>query len=138
LPGDIRYKFDALYAEVDIVAEIDYVLNNLMKDNAVKPLSMSCTEQVNKNIDKALLTGDIKDNSVILVAAVDVLQQIDDVLNDLMEDYSVKPLSVSQTEQDDKDIDKRKLQGDMRDSFLILETEVDILREINDFLNDFH
>ncbi|PNF38370.1 hypothetical protein B7P43_G07245 [Cryptotermes secundus] len=117
--------------------EIDYVVNNLMKDSAAKTLSLSCIEEVSKNTDKELLPGDIKDISVGLDTMVDVLQEIDDFLNDLMEDHSLKPLSVSQTEQDDKDSDKEKLQGDIKDNFLILEPEVDILREIDDFLNDF-
>jgi hypothetical protein len=138
LPGDIRDKSVILHAEVDIAGEIDYVLNNLMKDSAVKTLSLSFIEEANKNIDKELLPGDIKDSLVILdTEVVDLLQEIDDLLNDLMKDSSVKPLSISQTEQDDKDIDKEKLQGDIKDNFLILESEVDILREIDDYLNDF-
>jgi hypothetical protein len=92
LPGDIRDKFVILHAEVDITGETDYVVNNLMKDSAVKTLSLSCIEQAKKNIDKELLPGDMLD------AEVDVLQEIGDVLNNLMKDYSVKPLSVPQTE----------------------------------------
>jgi hypothetical protein len=131
LPREIRANFVILGADVGI-------LNGLMRDSVVKPLSLSRIEQDNKNINKGLLLGDIKDNCVILNAEVNVLRKIDDLLNDLMTDTAVKPLSVSQTEQKGKDIEKEQLRSDIKDNSLTLEAEVDILQEIDDLLNTFH
>jgi hypothetical protein len=74
LPGDIKYNFVILDAEVYILQETDYVLSGLLKDSAVKSLSLSHIEQGNKNIDKEMLLGDIKDNFVILNAEVGVMR----------------------------------------------------------------
>jgi hypothetical protein len=116
---------------------VDCVLDIERESSAMKHFSVPQTEQDNRDIDKGLFPHDIKDSFVIVDAEVDVLKEIDDVLNYLKKDYAVKPLSVSQTEHEEKDIDKEQLQGDIKENFLILESDVDILREIDDLLNDF-
>jgi hypothetical protein len=84
---------------------------------------------------KELLPGDIKGNSVILKDEEHVLQKIDNYLNYLMEDSARKPLAVSYTEQGNKDIDTEPLPGDIKDDSVILDAEVDMLREIDGLLN---
>jgi hypothetical protein len=73
LPGDIKYNFVILNAQVDILLETHCVLSGLIKDSAVKPLSLSHTEEGNKDTHKELLLDDIKDNFVIQNAEVVVL-----------------------------------------------------------------
>jgi hypothetical protein len=117
---------------------VDCVLHIEGESSAMKHFLVPQTEQDNRDIDEGLFPRDMKDNFVIVDDEVDVLKEIDDVLNYLKKDYAMKPLSVSQTEQEDKDSDKEQLQGDVKENFLILETEVDILRAIDDLLDDFH
>jgi hypothetical protein len=112
-PGDIKDNSVTLEDEEHVLQETDNYLNYLMEDSGKNRLAVSYTEQGNKDIDKELLPGDIKDNSVILEDEVDILQEIDNLLNDLMEDSAKKPLAVSYTEQGSKD--KEPLSGDLKD-----------------------
>jgi hypothetical protein len=101
-----------------------------------KPLAASYTEQGNKDIDKELFPGDIKVNSVILDAEVDILQHIDDLLNDLMKNSAKKPLADSYTELGNKDINRELLSGDIMDKSVILDAEEHILQETDGLLHD--
>jgi hypothetical protein len=136
LPGDVEGNSMILEAEEHVLQQTDDLLNDLMEDSTKKPLAVSYTEQGNKDFDKELLPGDIKDSSVILDAEVDILQHIDDLLNDLTKDSALKTLAVSHTEHGKKDFDKELLPGDVKDNSVILEDEERVLQLIDNYLND--